>query len=183
MRIVLARSLAEADELIASRRRTIRDLSGMPGYPSRIEVGGRSAATAATAGHVAMQVWNASATRRIEIEELHCAITTAGVANLALRRTTVRGTPGSTVTPDSDNSYQRDAAPPSGFVLDLAAFTVQPTVDASDIRRWNLPGAIGAGIIWVFSVPLIIPPGTGLAIATPTAVVFPASDFTAVVDD
>jgi hypothetical protein len=155
----------------------------VPGYPSRVEVGGRSAATAATAGHAAVQLWNASATRRIEVEEIHIALTTAGVANLALRRSTVRGTAGSTVTPDLDNSYQRDSAPPSGMLLDLAAFTVQPTLDASDIRRWNLPGAIGAGLIWVFSVPIIVPPGTGLVICTPTAVIFPASDFTFVVDD
>lgn len=146
-------------------------------------IGGRTAATAATARHVAACLWNPSAAKRVRLHALWVAVTSAGVANIAVARTTTRGTPGSTVTPDIDNDTERGLAPPSGFVLDLAAYTVQPTVDASDPIRWNLPAVVGAGVILPFRVPIEIPGGTGLAILTPTAVVFPASDITFDVDD
>jgi hypothetical protein len=147
-------------------------------------VGGRSAATAATARHVAANVWNPHASDRIRIKEIWVCITTAGVANIGVARTTTRGTPGSTVTPDIDNDTVRGAAPNSGFLLDLAAFTAQPTVDGSDLLRWNLPAAIGAAVIFSFrEKPTEVPAGTGLAVITATAVVFPASDFTFVVED
>lgn len=146
-------------------------------------VGGRSAATAATLRHVAAAIWNPSTSKRIRIHGVYICITTAGVANIAIARTTTRGTPGSTVTPDIDNEVERAAAPPSGYLLDLAAFTVQPTVDASDLHRWNLPAAVGAGVILPFRKPLEIAAGAGLAVITPTAVVFPAADFTFDVED
>lgn len=141
-------------------------------------IGGRSAATAATIRHAAATIWNPHASARIWMAQFAVCITTAGVANIALARTTTRGTAGSTVTPDLDNSIERDTAAPSGFLLDLAAYTVQPTVDGSDLVRWNLPAAIGAGVIFPFQEPIVIPPSTGLAVITPTGVIFPASDFT-----
>lgn len=137
---------------------------------------GRSAATAATLGHVAAALWNPHATARPKVWEIHIAITTAAVANIDIRRTTVRGTPGSSVTADIDNSDSRDIAPTSGLVLDLAAFTAQPTVDASSLWRWNLPAVVGSGVILPVPHGITIPPGTGLAIVTPVGVAFPPSD-------
>lgn len=141
-------------------------------------VGGRSAATAATDTHVAAALWNASTTKDIFLTELHFAVTTAASATAALRRTTTRGTAGSTVTPDIDNAVARTAAPVSGALLDLAAYSVQPTLDASELDRWMTAAAIGAGKIWVFSDPIKIPQSAGLAILTRAAAAFPASDFT-----
>jgi hypothetical protein len=146
-------------------------------------VGGRTAATAATLRHVAAALWNPSASKRVRVWGVWVCITTAGVANLAIARTTTRGTPGSTVTPDIDNEVERAAASPAGVLLDLAAFTVQPTVDASDLHRWNLPAAIGAGVMLPFRRPIEVPAGGGLALITPTAVIFPASDVTFDVED
>lgn len=152
---------------------------------SEIRVSGRTVATAATANHVAAQIWNPHATLRITVTEMHCAITTAGLANLGLARSTARGTAGSTITPAIQNEAGREVAPPSGLLLDLAAFTVQPTLDSSTLYldRWNLPAAIGAGVILPFVPGLVIPPGAGLCLLTPPAVIFPASDVTFVVDD
>jgi hypothetical protein len=141
-------------------------------------VGGRSAATAATIGHAAANLWNPAAAARVHVSEVAVCITTAGATNIAIRRSTVRGTAGSTVTPDLDNAIERDVVNGAGVLLDLAAFTGQPTVDASDLYRWNLPAAAGAGVMIVFPEPIAVPPGTGLALVTPTAVAFPASDFT-----
>ena len=148
----------------------------------RYSVGGRMAAiTAATAGHVAAQIWNPAAARRIRVREIHCAITVAGVCNVAVRRSTARGTPGATVTPDLDNADERDTAPQSGALLDLAAFTVQPTLDTSDLWRWIIPSAVGAGVM--YPCDFTVPPGTGLVVATPVATAFQISDFTFVFDD
>lgn len=146
-------------------------------------IGGRSVATAATIRHVAATLWNPSGAARIFVYEIWVCDTAATAANLGISRTTTRGTPGSTVTPDLDNMVERDVAPPSGCLLDLATYTVQPTVDGSDLIRWNLAGAIGNGVMLVFPDPITIPPGTGLAVITPIAAVLPASDFTYVFGD
>lgn len=146
-------------------------------------VGGRSAATAATLRHVAAALWNPSAAKRIRVHGVYVAITVATASNLAIARTTTRGTPGSTVTPDIDNEGERAAAPPSGFLLDLAAFTVQPTVDASDMERWPLAAAIGSGVMIPFRKPKEIPAGGGLALITPVAVIFQPADITFDVED
>lgn len=139
-------------------------------------VGGRSAATAATIRHAAAQLWNPSTSKRVRVWGVTIALTTAGLANIGIARSTARGTPGSTVTPDIDNEAERAAAPPSGMLLDLAAFTVQPTVDASDLERFNLPAAIGAAVFLPFRKPKEVPAGGGLVVITPVAVIFPASD-------
>lgn len=148
-------------------------------------VGGRmNAATAATLRHAAAQIWNPSTVRTIMLHEIWVVITTAGVANLALARSTARGaTPGATVTPDIDNEISRAVAPASAFVLELAAFGTQPTVDASDLARWNLPAAIGAGVILPLRRPINIPPASGLCLITPTAVIFPIADITVAIED
>ena len=140
-------------------------------------VGGRSVATAATSGHASATLWNASTTKDIFLTELHFSVTTAGSANAVLRRATARGTAGSTVTPDIDNATARTAAPVSGALLDLAAYTTQPTLDASELDRWVTAAAIGAGKIWVFAEAIKIPQTAGMTIATSQAAAFPASDY------
>lgn len=139
---------------------------------------GRSAATAATANHVIAQLWNPHASQRIRCYQFAVFKTTVGVATDAfrLRRSTARGTAGSTVTPDIDNHSERAIAPVSGALLDLAAFSVQPTLDASELGPEFLPGNIeGAGLRYDIPGGLAIPPGTGLAISQVTGAAFPVS--------
>src|SRR5262245_52398878 len=94
-------------------------------------VGGRTAATAATANHVAAQLWNASSTVPLWVRELHISSTTAGASNIGVNRSNARGaTPTATVTPDIDNDVEKALAPPSTAVLELATFGTQPTLDS-----------------------------------------------------
>jgi hypothetical protein len=142
-------------------------------------VAGRSAATAATIDHVAAALWNPSTGKRIILLEIHLAKTVATVDNQGIQRITTRGTPGSTVTPDIDNDDNASLAPVSGALLDLAAYTVQPTLAGPNKQRWNLPAAIGAGVMWVFGTEgLTIPAGTGIAVVTPVAVIHQPGDWT-----
>lgn len=142
-------------------------------------VRGRSAATVATADHVVAQIWNPHATQRIKA--ILFSLYKQGGAGTAgdsvrLRRSTARGTPATTVTPDIDNHSERALAPPSGFLLDLAAFSVQPTLDTSDLGiGWTAPAVQGAGIVRPMPG-IIVPPGTGLAIVQVAATIWPASE-------
>ena len=147
---------------------------------------GRTAATAATIGHVAAALWNPHATMQAEVYEIHICNTQAAVANIALKRITARGTPGTSVTAVIQNDRERETADPLGGILDLAAYTVQPTLDGAagvgEVERWNLPAAVGSGVIFAFPKPVKVPALSGLAIITPVAVLFPSSDITFVYD-
>lgn len=145
-------------------------------------VRGRNAATAATADHAVWQLWNPHATQRIKL--IQWAIFAQSAAPAAgwsgrLKRTTAIGTAGSTVTPDIDNHSERAIAPPSGALLHLAAFTVQPTLDASELGLGFTFAAVQAsGIVAPIPGGLIIPPGTGIAfvqIPATASVVFEVS--------
>jgi hypothetical protein len=46
-----------------------------------------------------------------------------------------------------------------------------------------LPATIGNGMIWGFSDPITVPPGTGLALITITAAAYPISAVTFCVGD
>jgi len=139
-------------------------------------------ATAATADHTIADLWNPHATQRIKVVSV--AIFKRGGAgtagdNLRLKRATVRGTAGSTVTPDIDNHGERAVAPVSGVLLDLSAFSVQPTLDASDLGfGWVAPAVQGAGIVMPIPGGIVIPPGTGLAIVQVQATIWPTSEIT-----
>lgn len=148
-------------------------------------VRGVTAATVGTIDHCAFSIWNPSATKRIEFIEFGVFVTTAPVAGagLHMRRITARGTPGSTATPTLENALERDAVPDSGFLLDLAAFSVQPTLAAvPSMMGWTPAASVGAGIV----IPvrdLIIPPGTGVAFLNRAASIFPISEVYVVVVD
>lgn len=145
---------------------------------------GRTTATAATANVAAAGIWNPHATARLRLTEIWIAITTAGAANIGLLRTSARGTAtGRTVV--LSEGVGNDNASVSGFAIDLN-YTVQPTYVAATayLGRWNLPAAIGAGVIITFPGPgLAIYPSAGIALVTPTAVIFPVSDVTFIVDE
>lgn len=140
-------------------------------------VGGVTAASAATAAHGVAVLWNPSSAVEMWLTELHLVNTTAASAQLRLARTTTRGTPGSTVTPDIDNEYARGAAPPSGGLLDLATYSVQPTVDASVLDQWFTAATIGAGKVWSFGAKgILVPPAAGVGLVNQAAVATPALD-------
>ena len=145
-------------------------------------IGGRTAATAATARNVASAIWNPHATSRIFIYEAWTFPTTAAATNLAIARITARGTATTSVTAAIDHSIERDSAAPSGFILDLV-YSAQPTVSASNNAAGILPATIGNGVILGFSDPITIPPGTGLALITTQAAAYPVSDVTWCVGD
>lgn len=99
----------------------------------------------------------------------------AGAA-FRLRRSTARGTAGSTVTPDIDNHSGRAVAPVSGVLLDLAAFSAQPTLAAAELGP-DFESAAAAANAFMYDIPggIVIPPGTGLVIAQVAAVIYTAT--------
>lgn len=136
---------------------------------------GEPADTAATDAHAIWNIWNPSSTRRIELLEIaYCAIGTPGAGmGFELRRTTARGTGGSTITPTADHHTKRDAAPDSALVIDLAAFSVQPTLDGDELGPgWAFPAVAAAGLIYPLPRGIEIPPGTGLAAVNRAAIAF-----------
>lgn len=139
---------------------------------ARYVVGGKAAATAATADHAIAGVWNASTSKRIKVTEIHAFAITAVAIELVVRRTTARGTPGSTITPTSVNEMEQVANPASGFLLDLAAYTVQPTLagTTNDLYGTQIPAAIGAGIMFQCAdFGIEIPAGSGIALTSRVA--------------
>ncbi len=147
-------------------------------------VTGRTTATAATVNVAAAGIWNPHATARIRLREIWIASTTAGASNIGLLRTSARGTVTSRAVVLSEN-IGNDNASISGLGIDLT-YTVQPTyVTATGyLGRWNLPAAVGAGVIITFpDQGIAIYAGAGIALVTPTAVILPVSDVTFVIDE
>lgn len=142
-------------------------------------VRGRTAATSATADHAVAQLWNPHSTQRIKVIQVSLVAAAAPSAGstIKLRRTTARGTAGSTVTPGIVHHSLRAIAPPSGALLDLAAFSVQPTFETGDLGLgWVLAAVAASGIVYPIPNGIEIPPGAGLAITTGAAIAVPASD-------
>lgn len=146
-------------------------------------VAGITAATAATASHGVATLWNPSSAVEMYVRELHFVNNTAASAPITLQRATARGTAGSTVTPDVDNEVGRGVTSPAGAVLDLATYSVQPTLDTSILDRWMTAAVIGAGKIWTFPKRIMVPPGQGLCIANAVATIVAASIVTFVWDE
>lgn len=148
---------------------------------SRYAVSGRTTATAATLDNAACALWNPASAKRLWVVSIAWIKTTGTADSHKLIRTSTRGTQSTTVTPDLDNAFERDAAPGTGAVLDVA-YSAQPTLQGPELRRWNLPAAIGSGFEWTFpGAGICVPPGTGLAIAVPeigTEVAIQAADVT-----
>lgn len=126
------------------------------------------------------QLWNDHSTQRVRVVSVSLFQTGTGAAGNGWRgrRSTARGTAGSTVTPDIDNHGERAAAPVSGVVLDLQDFSVQPTLDASEIGPVSiLANAVSSGRTHVFPRRgLVVPPGTGFVLVQNDVQNFPASE-------
>ena len=130
-------------------------------------VGGRNAATAATANHAIWSLWNPHATQRIKVVSFSMFAQSAAPAagfGVRLRRITARGTAGSTITPAITNHHRRVLAPPSGCLLDFAAFGTQPTLEGNDLVLPFVFAAVqGSGIVYPIPAGLEIGPGAGIA--------------------
>lgn len=149
-------------------------------------VRGFTAATAATADHTIAELWNPAASRRITLWELAIFKAGAGTANdsIYLRRSTAKGTSGSTATPAAPNADDNAAAPPSAATLELAAFTVQPTLAALPaMYGWVAPAVAGAGLVLPIPRGIVIPAGTGICIVQRAATIWPTSEVTFVFGD
>jgi hypothetical protein len=143
-------------------------------------VGGRSAATAATANHAGAQLWNPDSVRSLWVTQISWAKTVATADNLGLVRSTARGTPGSTVTPTVQNDDEFEEVDAVGALLDLAAFSAQPTLSSATAYkfRWHLPAAIGSGFVLPLPNRIRVRPGNGLVLVTPPATILQPADVT-----
>ena len=130
-------------------------------------VRGRSAATAATADHAVWGFWNPHSTQRIKLIAFSMFAQSAAPAagwSGRLRRITARGTAGATVTPGISNHSTRGVAPVSGVLLDLAAYSVQPTLDTVDtVLGYTFANSQGSGLVYPIPGGLEIGPGAGVA--------------------
>ena len=130
---------------------------------TRYSVGGRGVLPG-TSGEPYAVLWNASTTKQIYVLELSMEnFTATSLSVLALQRTSTKGTPGSTITPDIDNDRDRSVAPVSTTVLDLGDFTVAPTFQGPRMMRWVVPSD-GGSLAVVFSTPIAVPQTTGLGV-------------------
>jgi hypothetical protein len=144
--------------------------------------GGRTAATAASANQAVASLWNPHGTARVYLTFLELCTTGAVAQSFALQRISARGTATTTVTPNADNAYDRDVANVAGMVLDVA-YSVQPTLVAAVLWRWNIPNVAGSGFMKQFpGRGISIPPGTGLCLVGVTASV-PIADVNVLFED
>lgn len=147
----------------------------------RWSLAGRTANTAATANHVAAQLWNASSTRTIWVTAIGWSKTVATADTVALKRSTARGaTPTTTITPTIASDWEREIIPPSLAVLELSTFTTQPTLEGVAAFQYSLPAAQASGFILPFETKdlqgIKIIPGAGLCLFTPVAAILNAAD-------
>lgn len=143
-------------------------------------VGGRTTVTTAVAFRTGVQLWNPSTSRSLYVTQISWAKTVATVDNIALGRTSARGTITTSVVPVQQNDADNVAAPRSTAALDIV-FSVIPTyAPATPIAmfQWNLPAAIGSGFILPIPDAIEVPAGTGLALYTPVAVILQPADST-----
>jgi len=119
---------------------------------------------------IALQVFYVSLTKRS---------TGTGTYTGAAYRTTTRGVGGASDAPIVGNHVDNLAAPPSGALLDTSVFTTVPTLETPELIRWQASGRPAGGIIWTVPIDdengidldraIIVPAGTGLALAQPVA--------------
>lgn len=145
---------------------------------NRYGVSGPTAATAATADNAIFSLWNPSSARSIFVKELHLFKTTIGAADIPnIRRISAKGTVTTSFAGAIEADFDHAIAPVSVAEIDLA-FSVQPTFAGTAARGLLgacVGAAIGAGMMWVFEEPIQVKAGTGLCVATGSALAFPVS--------
>lgn len=144
-------------------------------------VRGRTAATAANIDDAVFGFWNPHGTAIVRLMAILMVTqsSTSQPWNAGIfRRTTARGTPATTVTPDISNDGRYGVGPVSGVLLDTS-FSAQPTLEADD---WGPRAGVGfvtsnegqVALMHRFQGSgLYIPPGTGIALIQKEAIVSP----------
>jgi hypothetical protein len=152
---------------------------------SLYSVNGLTVATAATVDHAIAAIWNPDANRRIWAHEvsIFAAAAPGAGSGFELRRITARGTAGSTVTPDADNAHEANVAPASGFLLDLATYSAQPTLATPPLGLGFVFAAVAASGIVMPLRRIMIPAGTGLALVNRAAIIVPACEVSWVIEE
>lgn len=128
-------------------------------------------AVATTADVALVNLWNPHAVKPIWVRRVNSEQVAGGQQNrVGLARTSARGaTPSATVTPDADNDFERLLAPESGAVIEFGTWGTNPTFAGPYLTR-TIAVEIGNGMDWVFTTPIRVPAGTGLAVtATATS--------------
>ena len=146
---------------------------------SMYRVSGTTAATAATDQHVICGLWNPHATRSIYLKEVSIVAFAAPGAGAGwlMRRNTTQGTAGTVVTPAAVNDLANPGtAPQSGYLLNLAAFSAQPTITAGDLDGWVYAAVTASGIVKPYPEGIEIGPGTGIVFVNRAAIAFPTSE-------
>lgn len=122
-------------------------------------------------------LWNPSSDVPIRLLYVCCAVPAGTAAHIILCRIDTQGTSASDVTPDADNDFARELAPPSGALIGLADFSVAPSV-GNDLDRWVVSG-FGSVERW-YGQPdshregshgIEVPPGTGLSLSVQSGAV------------
>lgn len=138
-------------------------------------------ATAATADNAITALWNPSTATPVWVCEIHLFKTGAGAADVPrVRRITAEGTTVVTFSPGIQHDYDRQLAPPSAARL-IGDWSAEPTIEGTASRGIVgavIAGSIGSGMMWVFTRPIKIPEGAGLAVVTGSALAFPISEAT-----
>lgn len=116
-------------------------------------------------------IWNPSSTRRIVVLQAALLMRDFDIPpnSLYVCRTSARGVAASTVTPDADNAEDGVSAPASGFLVDMAEFSTQPTLLLpACYGPFTFPtgvtGAEGSGFALPLPNGIVIAPGQGMAI-------------------
>ncbi len=149
-------------------------------------ISGTTAASAATDAHAIAAIWNPSSTVTIAVREISVvAFAAPGAgAGYLVRRISARGTAGSSVTSAIGNAlgWARTASQ-SGFILDLAAYTVQPTLITGDLDAWVFAAVAASGIIKPYPEGIDVPAGEGLVLVNRAAIAFPTSEVSFLVSE
>lgn len=134
---------------------------------------------AAAAANAALADLAAAASDQVSLLELHLFNTAATLSDIALARTTAIGTrtTPTTVVPE-------DPTKPPGTATSAVAWSVAPTISATNMRAATLPANIGAGIMWTWAVgQLIVPVSGSIVVVNRGAGAVGATRITFVVDE
>jgi hypothetical protein len=103
-------------------------------------------------------------TNRLRVLEVGVFLSVAPTTapDLVLARMNAVGT--GTITATANGAHD-SAEPNSAGSLETAWATTRPTFLTTYLRRSGLPLTVGAGIIWTFAQPLLIPISAGLCLA------------------
>jgi hypothetical protein len=120
------------------------------------------AQNASTANEPIGALWNPSGSVKLRVRKVEVMGGTA--MKVWVSRISTQGTRGTTTTPDGDNAFQRGEAPASGATLDRGDYTANPTEQGPPMLAGHISGQNGCQIGWWLEQPIIVGPGTGLAV-------------------